>query len=249
MAVTGARRSRFAAVTVVATLLALTGCSGTAADPHRTVPTPSASAPSPTATAETSGPTGAPSPGSMTTPRTTSGPLSQASFPTPRRLGAGWSYSVDPGDAEEGYAGNGTPAVERFAPEIVQTAVPFGCDRRSRMPAPRYALEVDYSVDGTKAIAVRAMFADRAAARAFFAGRARNLRDCVGRTGSTAIGPLVARLARPVADALVSDRTPRSDPWRELAVLDGSAVVLLAVQGTDHLTAARARRLVPLFRD
>lgn len=184
----------------------------------------------------------------MDTPATTSGPLSQASFPTPRELGAGWTYTVDPGDAEEGYAGNGTPVVERSAAEIAQTAVPFGCERRSAMPPPVYALEVDYAFRGSKVIAVRGAFRDQAEARAFFVGRADNLRDCLGSSGSAAIGPLVGRLTEPASNALVSDRTPESDPWRELAVLDGSTVALLAVQGTDHLTESQTRRIVTLFR-
>ena len=55
-------------------------------------------------------------------------------------------------------------------------------------------------------------------------------------------------IGRPAAGALVSDRTPRSDPWRELAVLDGDTVVLLAVQGRAPLTDPQTRRLVRLFR-
>ncbi|NUR06429.1 MAG: hypothetical protein HOQ45_05410, partial [Nocardioidaceae bacterium] len=181
-------------------------------------------------------------------PASSSGPLSRSSFPTPRRLGAGWSYSVDPGDAEEGYAGNGTPALARNPREIVQTAVPFGCGRGSAMPAPTHALEVDYSFRGAKTIAVRGQFADRATAETFFTGRAANLRGCVGQSPSQAIGPLVARIDAPDDGSLASDRTPDSDPWRELAVLDGDSVVLLAVQGADPLGPAQTRRLVRLFR-
>jgi hypothetical protein len=184
----------------------------------------------------------------MAIPDVTSGPLSRASFPTPGRLGAGWRYSVDPGDAEEGYAGNGTPVVERYPAEIAQTAVPFGCDRSRRMRPPVYALEVDYTFRGAKVVAVRGKFSDRSAAQAFFDGRADNLRRCAGRSAGPAIGPLVGRITEPATDALASDRTPRSDPWRELAVLDGSTVALLAVQGTDHLTDSQTRRLVRLFR-
>ena len=80
----------------------------------------------------------------MDEPATTSGPLSKRSFPTPRQLGAGWRYAVDPGSAEEGYAGNGTPALARNPQEVVQTAVPLGCARARPMPAPAHALEVDY---------------------------------------------------------------------------------------------------------
>ena len=95
---------------------------------------------------------------------------------------------------------------------------------------------------------MRGKFADAATARSFFAGRARNLRGCEGRTASPAIGPLVMAVTAPARDALVSDRTPRSDPWRELAVLDRDTVVLLAAQGADPLTTAQTRRLVTAFR-
>jgi hypothetical protein len=174
--------------------------------------------------------------------------LSQASFPKPRQLGPGWSYAVDPGDAEEGYSGNGTPALARNPREIVQTAVPFGCARSAPMPAPTHALEVDYTVRGSKAIAVRGQFAGSDDASAFFSGRAANLRSCLGRSGSPAIGPLVAALATPDRTSLASDRTPKSDPWREVSVLDGDSVVLLAVQGRHPLTDAQTRRLVTVLR-
>jgi hypothetical protein len=183
----------------------------------------------------------------MAVPATTSGPLSRDSFPTPAELGADWSYFVDPGDAEEGYAGNGTPTLERSPQEIAQTAVPFGCDRTHPMPQATHALEVDYRHRGAQAIAVRGRFRDDATARAFYEGRAANLRACVGRSGSAAIGPLVTDLSSPATDVLTSARTPRSDPWRELALLDGRTVVLLAVQGAGP-EAFDTRRLVQLFR-
>ena len=184
----------------------------------------------------------------MDEPATTSGPLSRHSFPTPRRLGSSWRYAVDPGSAEEGYSGNGTPTLARSPQEIVQTAVPFGCDRPARLSPPTHALEVDYTVGGAKAVAVRGKFADAATARSFFGGRARNLRGCEGRIGSPAIGPLVGAVTVPAEDALADDRTPRSDPWREVAVLDRDTVVLLAVQGADPLTVAQTHRLVIAFR-
>lgn len=240
-----------AAATVACVLLALTGCTaskptaGPESSPGSTSATPSPATASPTSSATASG---GPSPGSMSTPAKTSGPLSQRSFPTPRQLGAGWKYAVDPGDAEEGYAGNGSPVVERYTQEISDTAVPFGCDRVREMPPPRYALEVDYTYRGRKAIAVRGKFRDAATAATFFDGRSANLRACLGRSGSAAIGPLVTSLTRPAQQAIASARTPKSDPWRELAVLDGDTVVLLAVQGTRELTDSQTRRLVTLFR-
>jgi hypothetical protein len=155
---------------------------------------------------------------------------------------------VDPGDAEEGYAGNGTPTLARSPREIVQTAVPLGCARADTMPAPQHALEADYTLRGATVVAVRSRFADRAEARRFYAARAANLRACLGRSGSPAIGLLVGALTEPAKDALASDRTPTSDPWRELAVLDDDTVVLVAVQGPDPLDPAATRRLARLFR-
>lgn len=236
-------RSHRAAVIAAVSLVALTGCTS-----GHTAAAPEPSRSTSTASAEPDPATGAPTPGSTAIPHTTSGPLSRSDFPTPRELGAGWRYSVDPGDAEEGYAGNGTPVLERSPEEIAQTAVPFGCERGSAMPTPRHALEADYTYRRAKVIAVRSEFRDRSTARTFFAGRSENLRNCLGRTGSAAIGPLVDHLTRPAADAVASDRTPTSDPWQEIAVLDGSTVAMVAVQGPGHLTASQTRRIVSLLR-
>jgi hypothetical protein len=155
---------------------------------------------------------------------------------------------VDPGDAEEGYAGNGTPTLARSPREVVQTAVPLGCARPTRMPTPTHALEADYTLHGATVVAVRSRFAGRAEAARFFAARSANLRACAGVVASAAIGPLVGAITEPATGALASDRTPRSDPWRELAVLDGDTVVLLAVQGRHPLAPAATRRLVRLLR-
>ncbi len=229
------------------------GCSPPRSGPELDRPaatTATASAATGSSTAEPSAPgaPGAPRPGSMDEPATSSGPLSQASFPRPERLGRGWRYAVDPGDGEEGYVGNGTPALARDPREVTQTAVPFGCPRPTAMPTPTHALEVDYALDGARVVTVRAAFDDPAEARRFFTARTANLRACVGRVGSTAIGPLVAGLVEPAIDALASDRTPESDPWREVAVLDGDSVVLLAARGRDPLTPRQMGRLVRLLR-
>jgi hypothetical protein len=116
------------------------------------------------------------------------------------------------------------------------------------MPTPSHALEVDYTLGGATVVAVRGRFADAARARAFFTARNANLADCAGRSGSAAIGPLVAAVSRPGRDAVASDRTPTSDPWREVVVLDGDTVALLAVHGADPLSEAQTRRVVRLFR-
>jgi hypothetical protein len=186
----------------------------------------------------------------MDTPAASSGPLSQQSFPRPRQLGAGWRYAVDPGDAEEGYLGNGTPALARDPHELLRAALPLGCPRELRLPVPRHALEVDYSYRGTKVIAVRMSFADRAQATGFYGARNADLLSCHGRSGGPAIGVLVSEVNSVGTRAVMSDRTPRSDPWTELAVLDGDSVVLLAAQttpGGPPLSDARALALATAF--
>jgi hypothetical protein len=195
-------------------------------------------------------PNPAPSPGAMDTPATSAGPLSQRSFPTPPQLGSGWEYSVDQGDAEEGYLGNGTPALARDPRELVQAALPLGCPRRLTLPVPRHALEVDYSYHGTKVVAVRMSFADQAQATGFYGARNAALMSCHGRSGGAAIGVLVSEVNSVGQHAVLSDRTPRSDPWTELAVLAGDSVVLLAAQtgpGEPPLSDAQAPALAKAF--
>ena len=187
----------------------------------------------------------------MRTPASTSGPLSQESFPTPKRLGAGWDYAVDPGDAEEGYLGNGTPALARDPHEMVQAAFPLGCPRKVRLPVPKHALEVDYSYHDTRVVAVRMSFVDQAQATGFYGGRNADLLTCHGRSGGSAVGVLVKNVTSVGDHAVLSDRTPDSDPWTELAVLDGPDVVLLAAQnrpGEPPLTPDRAQALAAAFR-
>ena len=243
---------------LVTTALAATGC---ASEPRAR----SAPVPSPTrvtsldAAAETTTPSDASSSTSsssahgddpMATPGTRSGQLSRRDFPRPRDLGAGWSYVVDPGSSEEGYAGNGTPALARDPGEIVQTAVPFGCARRTPMPRPDHALEVDYETGGTRVIAIRSQFADDTTARSFFTGRGTNIRACLGVDGG-AVGPYVSDVRRYGAGVLVNGRTQQSDPWTELVVLDGDSVVLVAAQSRVHdppIAPASARTLARSFR-
>jgi hypothetical protein len=213
----------------VTTIAAATGCAGEPPAPSARPSAPATSASSSAPSSATPEPSDSPETDAMERPAKRSGQLSRRDFPRPRELGAGWSYVVDPGSTEEGYAGNGTPALARDPGEIVQTAVPFGCARRARMPRPKHALEVDYAAGDTKVIAVRSQFADRANARAFFAGRKANLAACVDVDGG-AVGPYVSGLKRYGAGVLVNGRTQQSDPWTELAVLDGDCVVLVAAQ-------------------
>jgi len=235
-----------------ALLLVSTGCAGgsPAATGTGAPSTPPQATRSPSAAAWST-PIDAPAPGDLKTPATSSGALSQHSFPRPKRLGAGWAYAVDPGDSEEGYLGNGTPALARNPQEMVQAALPFGCARRVPLPTPSHALEVDYRFGSTKVIAVRMSFRDGPQATGFYAGRSADLMDCHGRSGGAGIGVLVRAVTSIGRHAVLSDRTPDSDPWSELAVLDGSDVVLVAAQSrpdTPPLTRSTAGTLAAAFR-
>jgi hypothetical protein len=251
------------AVALLATGLLCAGCSGqvtpvgggpAGAAVSSTVPTPSPPGTAPTEDDTDRGeqtPTDRPS--RLEAPDTSAGPMSIASFPTPKQLGQAWDYAVDPGIVEEGYRGNGTPALERDPGEVAATAVPFGCPRTGTIPTPDLALEVDYTLGGARVIAIRSAFSDRAAATAFFTARADQLRACVGRVEVPAVGALVRHVRRLGRGVLVSERTPDSpgSGWRELAVLDGSTVVLVATElRRDGPTprSADLRRLARRFR-
>ncbi|QNN53307.1 hypothetical protein [Nocardioides mesophilus] len=250
----GSPRALCIAVAAVCALT-LAACSGSdsAAEPGTPASSTSttndaSSPPSPDASAPPPPSSGAPRPGSMATPGTRSGPLSRKSFPRPVELGPDWSYAVDPGDAEEGYAGNGTPALARDPREVVLAAVPMGCPRAD-LPLPAHVLEVDYTAAGVPVIALRASFADASDARRFFDLRADAIRACVGSTDSAGVGLLVGQ-ARTARRLLVSDRTPDSDPWTELAALDGDRVSLVAVHsalGQPPVTARGLQRLTGAF--
>ena len=245
------RQLRLVAATTLLVLLA--GCSG-GDDGPAAAGTPTGSpAPDPLPSTSSSAKptpsrTAAPKPGSMATPDTSAGPLDRGSFPRPRDLGKGWAYDIDAGDAEEGYVGNGTPALARDPREVSLAAVPMGCPR-GRIPVPEAALEVDYLLGSTTVIALRAAFASADQASAFFDSRTRAIRRCVGRSGGRAIGDLVGR-ADLRDGVLVSDRTPDSDPWTELAALDGDQVVLVAAHarlGEPPLTSRQIRRMTTAF--
>ena len=247
-------RHRFTLLVLAA--LVTVGCAAEPADPaERTAPVPSPTrAASPETTSGSASPepstSDAPGPDALETPASRSGRLSRRDFPRPAALGPGWAFFVDPGDSEEGYLGNGTPALARDPGEIVQTAVPFGCARATAMPRPDHALEVDYRVRGVRVVAIRSQFADPATARAFLAGRRANLRACVGVDGG-AVGPYVTPVRGYGAGITVNGRTQQSDPWTELAVLDGDSAVLVAAQSRINdppLDPASARTLARSFR-
>jgi hypothetical protein len=185
-------------------------------------------------------PTAAPRPGQLRTPATSAGPLTRKDFPRPATLGPGWAYAVDPGSPHEGYLGNGTPALARDPLEVTQASVPLGCSRPVRFPVPAHALEVDYSYRGDPVVAVRLRFPSPGSSARFQAARTTALTACRGRTGGHAVGPLVGDVTVLAPDAVLSRRTPASDPWSEVVVRAGTDVALVAVRGT---TASRADAL------
>lgn len=222
---------RRAAAVVVAVALAA-ACTSLDAGPSAGGDDTVAAVPASSATAATAEGPSEPNEGraQLEVPDTSSGPLTRRDFPRPRELGPEWSYRVDPGDAEEGYAGNSTPVLERDPTEVAMLAVPFGCPRPVDVPVPEHALEVDYTAGGVSVIAVRASFGDPRTASRFFGTRARLLRGCEGTVAGKAEGILVREVRRLSDTALLNDRTPDSDPWVELAVHDGEQVVLVAAR-------------------
>lgn len=218
---------RVAAFVTIAVLCA--GCSSNAATDE--------SGPSPVAT-----PTSSPRPPAASdAPATASGPLTMAAFPAPASLGPGWSYRIDPGDPEGGYVGNGTPGLERDPREVTSLAVPLGCPRSGTLPAPAHAFEVDYAFRGRPVVAVRLEFRRAAQALGFASRRARDVRACRGRSGGVAVGPYVSRVRGPL-----NDRTPRSEPWVELALRRGKGVLLMAAATTwdaPPFTPGQVRRI------
>ncbi|HET7690735.1 MAG TPA: hypothetical protein VFK41_10170 [Nocardioidaceae bacterium] len=163
-------------------------------------------------------------------------------FPRPRDLGAGWSYRVDMGDAEAGYEGSGTPRLARDPVEVATLAVPLGCPRPEELPLARKATEVDYAYRERPVVAVRLVFADGRTAQTFVDARHAAVAGCVGLSGGPAVGPYVSRV-----EGAMNDRTPESEPWTEIVVRRGAAVLLVAASGPiEHtpLDPATWRRLV-----
>ena len=174
-------------------------------------------------------------------PAETAGSLGSDDVPAPPDLGAGWTRYVDPGDAEEGYAGNGTWVRARGGAEVVQALVPLGCSGLTstpRLPVPRHALEATYRGPGG-APAVALVFSYRSAnqARALLAGLAGIGRSCAEPAGTVRPrDPMVAVVTQVRADdTQVLDRRRElgagASPWvwSEAVVRRGSRVGLLTV--------------------
>lgn len=242
--------------------LVLAGCGGdrasTAAPEERVAngtPTTAASAtpvPSGTVTAgvaggestgdaATGGSTNGGDPSLPPEPAETAGSLDAADVPTPPDLGPGWSRYVDPGDAEDGYRGNGSWVRARDAAEVVQAVVPLGCTgltRAPRLPVPAYALEATYRGPGdAPAVALVLEYGRPVQAAAFVRGLGALGRACPAPAQRVGRGdPLVAVVTQTRADeTTVLDRRREYGVgasewvWSEAVVRRGARVGLLAV--------------------
>jgi hypothetical protein len=170
-------------------------------------------------------------------------------MPRPAALGHGWRFRVDAGSQEDGYAGNGTPTVQRDPGEVAGLAVPLGCVDRGHLPRPRWALESDYAHASTRTIGlvVRLRFASAGSATAFMKRRDLALAACAAQTSR--VGPnstgLVQQLHM-VAGLTVSTRTEAGDlhdgsAWTEIAAVGSPAsdVTMLAVNASQSAPVTR----------
>lgn len=214
-------------------------------------PTPSSSSPEPSSSSAT--PSATASFDRTATPATTSGSLSRGSLPRAKVLGPGWSLRVDPGTTEDGYVGNGTPAVARDPGDTVAALRPLGCAEEevyaAELPVPAHALEVDYRHRATKAngVGLALEFRDTATAQRFFTTYADSLARCRSGAGGTT---RVRVGASPGTGALASVTTDpvEGTTWRELAEVSGRYVRLVAVEGTRAPVRAWSAVLTDLRR-
>jgi hypothetical protein len=181
---------------------------------------------------------GATAPDAVSVPPTTAGELDSRDVPAPPDLGPGWTRYVDPGGAEEGYAGNGSWVRARDSAEVARALLPIGCSGRlPRLPVPKHALEATYrGPGGAPAAALVLSFRDDRVAKTFLAGVASLGAACPAAEGVSAGDPMVTvvTVAR-VTDTSVLDRRRElgvgAGPWvwSEAVVRRGARVGLLAV--------------------
>lgn len=176
-----------------------------------------------------------------------------SAFPRPTDLGPGWTYRASFG--EPGYV-DGPAPVRRVAPRsAVRDSVPRGCPAPASGPSrppgrgssPTRAVTVAYEVSGDWVDATRITFTAPRAAAAFAADRRRALGACLDSDGGPSVGPLVSRVQALGAGATLSDRTPRSDSYAEVAAVDGTSVVVVRRRTDDQPTLRAARALAAAF--
>ena len=269
-ATTWGRRAPVAVAILVLSGLGLAGCTGSDEPPSPVPPVPESTAGPDTSSSGSADDTpGRPStaaprprrtepPPWVTRPSLTRPPAPGATappsdraarrgFPRPADLGPAWTYRQTFGD--DTYADPGDPVVLADARDVVRDAVPPGCRPPAREPAtePVRASTLTYEVAGEWVDAVRARFGSRRDASRFADARRRALRDCVGRGAGSAAGPLVTRVVDVDAVTVLSDRTPDSDAYSDLAVLDGATVVLVSRRTERAPTLRAARALAAAF--
>lgn len=179
--------------------------------------------------------------GGLSVPAETAGDLDASDVPAPPDLGPGWTQYVDPGEAEDGYVGNGSWVRARGVEEVVQAVVPLGCTGLTtlpRLPVPKHALEATYrGPGGAPAVALVLEYRREAQARAFVTLLGDAGRSCpapaqpVRRTD-----PMVAVVTQVRADdRMVLDRRREHGVgasewlWSEAVVRRGGRVGLLTV--------------------
>lgn len=229
-------------VAAVLLLGGLAGCSGDetqthsaaastarASEPAMSVPT----APATTSAAATDDPLG--------TPATTSGPLDASSVPEPLDLGPGWQPYNDPGQAEEGYVGNGSWVRARGVDDVIAGIVPLGCLELTsppRLPVPAHALEATYrGAGGAPAVALALDYKSSASAAAMLAGMGRIAGSCPAPAARVGKGDPLTVVVHPkrVDASTVLDRRREYGVdasewmWSEAVVRSGRRVGLLIV--------------------
>lgn len=237
-----ARRGRWAARLAIAVLApALTSACSSSAAPTAPVAATSPSGVSMTPSVESPSATPSPPPSPSVldrtaTPATTSGALGPTSLPLARVLGPRWTARVDPGSAEDGYTGNGTPVTARNVRDVTDALLPLGCADpgvyATAMPVPRHALEADYAYAPTGAHAVGLVldYGDAASTQRFVRLYTAALRRCTAGPGGSMV---VSVEPAPGAGLFASVQVDRvaNDTWRELVAPAGPVVRLIAVEG------------------
>lgn len=222
---------------------ASTSPDGTPGRPSTLAPSPRRTEPPPWVTRPSL--TRSPAPGA----RGEAAETGRRAFPRPADLGPAWTYRSS--FADEPYADPGAPTLLRDPGDAVRGAVPRGCRAptggRSSDLEPVRASVVAYEAAGDWVDAMRVQFASAADAERFAASRRSALRTCVGRGEGSAVGPLVTRVVDLDAGALLSDRTPESDAYSDVSVLDRDTVVLVTRRTDDPPTLRAARALAAAF--
>lgn len=168
-----------------------------------------------------------------------------ARLPRPADLGPGWTYRAafgEPGDVE-----GPPPSRRRDARGAVRGSVPRGCPDPGPRSSAVGAVTVTYEVSGSWVDATRIFFTTPRSAAAFARDRRRSLAACRGTGGGPSVGPLVTRVQALDPTTTLSDRTPRSDAYSEVAVVDGRSVVVVTRRTDEHPTLRAARALATAF--